>query len=338
MDQTPHHTQPPSAAPERGVIILDADAICNLCVPVAPSLRTAFGPEQYIYLLQFLSQHGFRVVIPEMVAVEATRLLKGGQNISTVFKNNPHISDKSQWFENQLAKRRPFVLDASRPADSTHKRYPNIEVIGDTGPAEVDEHCNRLRAGVDLVKDMRHAKNNRVTHTISQSVVRTLQANRSNDLGDAAILSLLNHPEKIGSPGPVFVLTNDKTLRETINTHYPAPRLVITTAAFLYGASLAGITTHAGFTAESTPQLLHDDMIRHSLREGKSLRAEQSHPWLKALEKSPFQQAMQVLGRELTAQKSSADEVPQQRHKRTELLASRYAAFGLPSMDGAPGR
>ncbi|MFZ4542015.1 MAG: hypothetical protein ACOYNL_09490 [Rickettsiales bacterium] len=171
----------------RGIIIVDTCALFDMSKEIDPRLKAnGVTPATYLNMLSYLAARGYRVIIPEMVALEAAQICANGFDIGSLFKEN----------SNAMARRlKPFMQAVAAG------ELPGMEIMPNTGPNEIDAFCaeaNQLHAqpGSRLVK---------------HNDARLLFGKDKKDFGDGAIVSLCKQPDLLRAKN-VVVLTSDNRL------------------------------------------------------------------------------------------------------------------------------
>lgn len=230
---------PDPNVPLRGRIILDASAMMRLAFRIDPKLIDPGAinpPETYLDLIVFLAKNGYQILIPEMVALQATGILHGGTNTCASFSSDnthPKVA-------------RAFIKKIVRETGDI-----NISIIRNTGPGQVDEYCTSLRA-IAEANSSDEQKRNRIT-SLQQTV-------NKNQFGDDAIRSMLDRLPK-EQRDHVFVMGNDRELNDSVVAKGYAS---ISTRSLFHDLAKSKILPHAGLKPETTSEQLFTDSVKNS--------------------------------------------------------------------------
>lgn len=237
--------------PTRGTIILDASGIIGLAFKVAPALRKdGMRPDSYLDTLRFLSQHGFRVLIPEVALPECSNVLPNGRSIRSLFHDRTTGEECYG-----------FLRDAVLPENDMYKEFPNIVVAHNTGPEEVDTYCRGLEGAATNEK----RRKNDIISTINNTKSMLQQFEKKpSKASDRAVLSILKAPDKWGVNSSTLVLTDDMALIERVRKSY-APIQVVSSTRFLYMLGESGIAKGMGFVARQD-----GEFFRNALRDAQA--------------------------------------------------------------------
>ncbi len=233
------NNQQPTTAQPRGTIILDANALIHLAVPVSPTLRAnGSTPETYLDILTFLANHDYRIFIPEMVSVEAGSLLASGRSIDSVFSDfdNPHHERSSVI--------RAFLK----------QKNPNIQIITETGPTEIDAYCDSLQHALKYKTPLERRRSRSYTMSSFEAAragrgasINVLKQQSTKDFGDQAIMSLLkSNREEIIDAENLSVLTVDGDLKDKIIQQHPYID-VVSIDKLCYAFGETNLPHHMGF-------------------------------------------------------------------------------------------
>jgi hypothetical protein len=192
-----------ATTPIRGTIILDATAIILLAVPINPQFIDPSNPSPptiYLDILPFLAKNGYRILIPETVALVAGDILADGTNISKYF-DNPKITKHPVTAQ--------FLKSVARGD------FPNIEIQTNTGPEKADAYCNALNEATRFRVSHDHTIEARAQNSASRQAIINAQVLYQKNLGDEAILSLLESLKPCGTDD-LFIFINNTTLSKAI--------------------------------------------------------------------------------------------------------------------------
>lgn len=229
----------------RGTIILDASALIDLCAEVTPTLRQhGIKPVRYLETITFLARQGYRVIIPEMVSIEASSVLANGTALNSKF-------DNASFLPSALILT-PLLRDAALPAGDARKEHPGLEIMPHTGPAEVDAFCQQMTDACNKPK----------LQTARYLIMQARKTNTSN-FGDKSILSLLDDPAKHGIDEPVIVIARDGFLSKSVREFSHQPTYTPSKLAYALGSSR--LASHLGFVTNVSGDALRDDFYRASV-------------------------------------------------------------------------
>ncbi|MFZ4542014.1 MAG: hypothetical protein ACOYNL_09485 [Rickettsiales bacterium] len=312
-----HHSAPLS----RGTIIVDGAALEHLCGSIAPSLKAdGITPVTYLSTLHFLAKHGYRIVVPEMVSIDAASTIAGGYDFTHLFTQRSGVL-KSE------ARLKSFMHDAGLDERNTLKEHPGITVLGATGPGMVDAFCTRVHEAISL-KDKKTVVWGRVKaperlpkpHTEARrAIINAFREDRT----DFALQSVLSLAKRLALTGEknLVVLSDTRALLAEVTP----PAQTCNTGLFLQGLSHAGLLEQAGFKAGITA----GEVLWDQLESGKKLGtyADTSQPYTeKSRIETPFVKSLQKLAAEL----DTAPPPPSVSSDGSaiEKFTKRYARFG----------
>lgn len=321
-------SEPQSSAP-RGIVIVDTCALFDLNAPIAPLLKkNGVTPALYLDTLRFLGMNGYRIIIPEMVALEAGSMNAQGYDVGRLF----HSRDADA----QAAVIKPFLKRAALPPGSLEKDADGIEIMGNTGPQAVDTFCHHINA-IDVVKNRTQASRLRgqarsigTDYEGARNALRNAFAENKKNFGDDAILSLLKKHDDFRPQDNVMVLTNDGGLLNRLHQQSPTV-LGATPAMFIHMLGASNVAPIIGFSANASPEKLGMDLYagRRNLN-GKAMGKIPNHA-ISRMAASPFAHALTALGNEihqrLTYTESGKDAPPS--HAERYSLPSPYKPSGL---------
>jgi hypothetical protein len=295
---------------ERGIIIVDACALIDLAKQVSPYLRKNGAVlETYLDTLLFLSRHGYRVLIPEMASVEAGQILANGQNIDSAYRKTH--TDKYKKDHDSI---RPFLRNVALG------HYPNIEIIADTGPQDVDAHCNALRSAMNINWGTKDKKRD----FLRRSNLTQTQRSSTDDFGDKAILSMIDRDMAgIDHCKNVLVLTDDELLRDSIlekhlegSTLFDQPRIAgLTSRKFIHALAMGGLTEKMGFAPVSRPYDITQEFSTAAYAQSSHaiVYKEAGKAWSESIALSRFYQSLLGVRKDLDAPTPPAEpEAPTQ--------------------------
>jgi hypothetical protein len=82
------HYDQPLLNPTRGTIVIDSNALFDLTIPIPEEYK--LNPNENVSVADLffhMAQHGWSVVIPEMVAYESAQMLRDGSSVSRIFNS-----------------------------------------------------------------------------------------------------------------------------------------------------------------------------------------------------------------------------------------------------------
>jgi hypothetical protein len=286
----------PSSPKKRGTIIVDSSTLLRLVLPSKHQFISLDDKghdlvPRFSDLLLMLSKHGYRIVIPEMVAFEAGQVFHDGRSVSRDFEHAPHLSKLfNEGYE--------FLSIVGRGG-----YLPNIEVVGtpDKADSPAADFMRRLddahRSELDYD---RHAR------------LKELRRMEKKDFGEIAAADLIKHMPLDGQP--VFYLSDDGEARTRV--HQAARERGIEVGqlnlrGFLAGLNRQGLVPVPDIT-EGEAETVLMEIQRRSLEYNKD-----TYPLGRAVDSSrdrsdpkdfPFMKSLDGIKAEIAAEKAqSAD-------------------------------
>lgn len=225
----------------RATIILDASVLYDLCGVFNDNLATD-ADNHFTKIFRFLAQHGFNVVIPEVVSIEAGNVLADGTHIfkELFHKGRSNKSDKRPSLHGFLKEVASGQIPGITIAKAKEGDPSYAYVKGFYDAYETAAFCNdRIRDGV---------------------LRKALMGNRDeykSDLGDDEIVHMV---EKSDPAVPLFVLTSDGGLKTRLfdKTAYPN----LTPRPLLYLLREAGLMEAVGFNPAADVEALMKDSLK----------------------------------------------------------------------------
>jgi hypothetical protein len=172
----------------RGIIVVDSSTLYRLDAPVPLGLQEQRSYEAdpfYCDILRTVSNHGYEIIVPEMVALECANVLAGGMTTQHLWKNSPKGHPSC----------REFLRDAAMG------RIPNVRVEVTSSDSQVSKLCSKFRTALnrmDLSKETR------------RDMVMECQSERSEacgrGLGESQAFEIM---QALQSGEQVFYLTDD---------------------------------------------------------------------------------------------------------------------------------
>lgn len=235
----------------RGDIIVDTCVLLEMIsdIPKDKQYSNSKTPVKYIDLLSFLAKNGYHIIIPEMISYEAGKVLASGTDVGKYY------SGERKYGHDILS---PFLKDAAQPEGSQEKVNPNIEILHNTGPKEIDrflESMHRIVADYTArLKELRrdHSKNfNReIAELLAKNEVdygiKDAKNQLGNYCGDDSIRSLVGRNYKRKDNKLVVLLTDDNDLRMEMRRDFPSVESM-TATYFIYSIANAGFGEEIGF-------------------------------------------------------------------------------------------
>jgi hypothetical protein len=207
----------------RGTIIVDANVINHLFCEVKPERQNPHYPQDkrklgdpqssriahYLGILEFLAKHGFRIVVPEMVAVETGSVLASGvdmmKHAGIPREQMPIFHDPQlQKILQRAAKNRYFnvaIVEMSSDSEQHHEKAP----------------ARFMMAARKITKYLEGSEK-------AKEHMRELRQRYRRDLGEKAILSYIRDTHQENRED-VFVLSDDKEALHYIGEQCHVPVL-----------------------------------------------------------------------------------------------------------------
>ena len=191
----------------RGIIVVDTCALFSLAGKTCN--------KHYFDTLAFLSQHGYKIVIPDMVAFEATQVLPNGKCIERYFEHNKN-------------KGHPGLVHFIETIAAG--KYPNITIARTEEPAAIRNFIERL---VEITNKNVRAPEKR------QLIIDHQSNNRDRkNWGDNSIREMV---KALPPSPPVHVLTQDYQFLSELGQSMPALN-VLTSSGLLMDIVESGLS------------------------------------------------------------------------------------------------
>ena len=237
----------PHSSTIRATVLLDASTFYNLAYPVPEKFKRPGSPTPittYLDMLPVLARNGVRILIPETVSIEIARVLSDGRSVDDLF-------DHPKEHKYEL----PFLKAVANHA------FPNIEIISDTGPAEADKFCTAMHQAMDMI-GIETAKGvepeNAALHARSK-VVGIVRTTDRRNLGDKAILSLMDSLRGCIKSKSLFLLSEDRDLAHKLNPNANAPAICwLRFRTFMHNIASSGVASQVGLK----PNIDADDIAK----------------------------------------------------------------------------
>lgn len=204
----------------RGTIIVDANAIYHLFCPVNKDFhdpdytrqRGRLGEDKltrirhYLGILDFLSEHGFKIVIPEMVSMETGSVLACGTDV--LAHVGGHIKEPPKLYDKQLVKLLQRV---------TKNRYPNIRIVQMDEAKAYSDHpeLKELERTAEYLARGRAVKEKPQGSAEAFDAYVKMRRIRTKNFGEKAILGYILENNLSDKPN-VFVLSDEREALEDI--------------------------------------------------------------------------------------------------------------------------
>jgi hypothetical protein len=214
---------------DRGIIVADACSLRRLQAGVRQEFYedgvSAGKPvRRYLDLLPFLGEHGFRIIVPEMVSMEMGGVLLGAPNVDDLFSDS---------------RRNQEATDTVRPLKLLLERAKSGKMAGmairPSDPAT--DHGQYLDSLRDIAADPALSRKRKC------DLLAVAQNRDQRDFGERACLDaiaeLVNRP---GGPGvPVFFLSDDRAALRECHGRFGDRVGRLNTKGFLGGFTRTGL-------------------------------------------------------------------------------------------------
>lgn len=292
------HTLP--MHPPRGILIVDTCALFDLTTNIAPTLKAnGITPATYLDTLRFLGMSGYRVIIPEMISLEAGSICANGYDVNRLFRSQDSLPFAAQV--------KPLLQKAALPVGDSGKDCAGIEIMRMTGPAHVDDFCARINA-VDVVRTKAQASRQRngssrigTDYDGARSELQAIQSIYKKDFGDDAILSLLHQQHSFAPCENVTVVTADGGLLKRLEAQFPTV-MGARPAQFVHGIASSAAGVIFGFTAGVQTDAITRDVYRGK-NGGQGIVSVEEKQRMAA---SPLSASLQQLASELRSPRPAA--------------------------------
>ncbi len=221
----------------RGRIVVDTCALMDLGVEADERLQDNTDPNRidyYYKTLPALAAQGFEIVIPEAVAYEAARTLKGGHYLGAYFDSDSKCSRDLVRFMEEIA----------------HGQHKNIRIVETEGPPDV----------VTFLKKLHQIVESHDTFEEKQYRIRSLERGKKKraQYGDSAIKHYLADLDKSPYRGQqdVYVLSSDGPLLKNMASMDNPHLCLLNMRGYMEALAENGLFTGLGFN--DTPNLAQD--------------------------------------------------------------------------------
>lgn len=252
-----------STTNNRGYVIVDSSTLFELMPEIPKDHNDGLPNKRYLDILPFLAKNGYNIIIPEIVSFETSQILENRINIGNYFGNR-HGNNKYNSVDEIL---KPFMKSVA------NNEYPNISILANTGPRDVDNFLSELKqlektkqsAAKSLKNDKgftRLSNHNSLTNlesnkiaskqfefiTKSTGYANNAERNTREKFGNLAIMELLKDRKILeNNKNPIYVLTNNRELKEEISKLGNHSIKTSNSSDLLYSCSLSGVGKKIGF-------------------------------------------------------------------------------------------
>jgi hypothetical protein len=235
------------------------------------------------------------------------------------------------------------------------KDWPNpsggeMRIVADTGPAEADIYCARIKEAANKIKKNPHLNKTHLPNQerrASEYFVTALghinSETEKQHLGDKAVISLFTK-ELNKSDKNILLLSDDLGLNYNISKAC-ADAVYLNARHFVFAFAAAGLGSIAGFNNTATPATLTDDMTLHNpVNKIKSLISPANPAnFERNIAQNPFYHSLQALKKDLEEKaKSDAQSAKVERPGGIKPFEERYAGLKIrlrpPQSDPTPSR
>lgn len=221
----------------RGRIVVDTCALMDLGVEADERLQDGADRNRITYYYQTLialAAQGFEIVIPEAVAYEAARTLKGGHCLGDYFDSDSHCSPDMARFMREVA----------------HGQHKNISIRETEGPEDV----------VKFLKKLHRIVESHDTFEEKQYRIRSLERGKKKraQYGDLAIKNYLADLDKSPYRGQqdAYLLSSDGPLLKNMTSMNNPHLCLLNMRGYIEALAESGLCAGLGFN--SAPNLAQD--------------------------------------------------------------------------------
>jgi hypothetical protein len=221
----------------RGIIVMDTSSLLPLVVPYGDG-----SGNHYTRLLDYLSKNGYEIHIPELVAFEASRMLRNGTHTNYFF-GKPASSDKAVY-----KKAYQFLHDVARGD------YPNIHIV------PTPDALLAPSQGAALMRELWQAYNDNSMRKGRELCIQ-LDGMKGKHAGEIAAVEYIHsiHPDQ-----PIFFLSNTRTVSNEVvhyeqSEHRRVSRLNV--SGLLEGLRHKRLLRHIGLTHDRSAEQIGDDIV-----------------------------------------------------------------------------
>jgi hypothetical protein len=182
----------PTLKPTRGTIVIDSNALFELTIPIPEQYK--LNPNENVSVADLLfrmAQHGWFVVIPEMVAYQCAHTFRDGSSVSSIFpsKNQPRF----------------FQFNARKFLAKVPNFAGNVKIVP---PSAKDNSLSALY----MRNIWRIYQSNMPKPDKRSSITSIRQSNYGRDFGEQAAIELIRLGYRCDPA--CFFLTNDGNARQ----------------------------------------------------------------------------------------------------------------------------
>ena len=220
---------------KRGTVILDSTAIISLSNEIPEKYhnskhRGGEYPKDGYAILDYLSHHGYMILVPEVVSVESASMLADGTSVEECWKGERRNAVPKE----EMDKRQAFI---TRIREGGNPNMAIVPVYGNHDAATyINRIYNKLEKDPDLLKQVHEwheldalpeaERDNKAYEKCCDALhtMRTALYNqRKEHLGERAALETCNELLRSGHKikTPIFVFTDDKGLQTTSEAKLP---------------------------------------------------------------------------------------------------------------------
>jgi hypothetical protein len=322
----PPHTS--TSRPCRGTIIVDASTLLKLAYSISNKYSNApeLSQNDYQYLLQFLTDHGYRILIPETVALEAGHVTADGIALQRL--------SYPQGKERNFRRASSFLKSIANARDQVTSWGGEIRIVADTGPKEADEYCKKVRISQHNIstdpffrpngKQSSQSGNYKKPQAFRDRLSSIRHTTETEHLGDKAVVSLLRKEQQTPA-GNILVLSDDHALCDQIWRDHNT--MSMSAEYFVFAFMAAGLGAEAGFSADVKPEKMVDDLIEKNpcYRINGEYNPAGSGRLSKAIANYPFYASLQELKKDLEEKaRAEAATPPEEKNEGAQRFAKRF--------------
>lgn len=305
-----HSTPTTPPAPScRGTIIVDASTLLKLAAPISETYWNPYKPHPgtFLHLLNFLADQGYRILIPETVALEAGHVTADGIALKR--------SSYPQGQEFNFIRASSFLKSIANARDQATSWGREIRIVADTGPEEANEYCKKVRISQHNIstdpffrtngkRSSSQSGNYLTVNAFEDRLASIRHITDTKHLGDRAVGSLLKK-ERQTPAGNILVLSDDRALCNQIWTDHETMSMSAKYCVFAFMA--AGLGAEAGFSADVKPEEMVDNLIRKNpcYRINGEYKPADPGRLSKAIANYPFYLSLQQLRQDLEEKANS---------------------------------
>lgn len=246
---------------ERGIIVVDSSALLNLQAAVRPEFlddaaSASRKPHHYLDFLSFLGSRGWRILVPEMVALESAGVLVDAPNIDDLFSASRRNRTARQ--PKQALRR---WLDQTRDG-----RLPGVSLVPASPATAAGDYLEALR---------RVAAYPGYSTKRKCDVLALIQKKDRRHFGEEACLDeIARHLEETEKTKPaVFFLSDDFEALDETHQRFGERVGRINVKGFVTALTCPGLAETLGVHADRRAEMYADllEQVGFERREGQSL-------------------------------------------------------------------